>query len=139
MRTVKLITCHDAFQAQVIQGALENEGIASVLHNVNTSSVLRGFDQSVSGVDIFVYEDEYAKAMTLLEQNQMIPEQLKYCPYCHSEDIRFVLKKEKRLRAVFAALLSMLSASPPGTEHWEYICNQCKAHFDKPVAKISES
>lgn len=33
MKTVKLITCDDAFQAHVIQGALENEGIASVLHN----------------------------------------------------------------------------------------------------------
>ena len=30
MKTVKLITCDDAFQAHVIQGALKNEGIASV-------------------------------------------------------------------------------------------------------------
>ena len=42
MRTVRLTTCDDAFQAHVIQGALENEGIASVLHNENTSNVLRG-------------------------------------------------------------------------------------------------
>lgn len=39
MKTVKLITCDDAFQAHVIQGALKNEGIASVLHNENMSSV----------------------------------------------------------------------------------------------------
>lgn len=32
MKTVKLITCDDAFQAHVIQGALKNEGIASVLY-----------------------------------------------------------------------------------------------------------
>lgn len=42
MKTVKLITCDDAFQAHVIQGALKNEGIASVLHNENMSSVMRG-------------------------------------------------------------------------------------------------
>ena len=42
MKTVKLITCDEAFQAHIIQGALENEGIASVLHNENTSTVLRG-------------------------------------------------------------------------------------------------
>ena len=35
MKTVRLITCDGAFQARLIQGALENEGIASVLHNEN--------------------------------------------------------------------------------------------------------
>ena len=52
MKTVKLITCDDAFQAHVIQGALENEGIASVLHNENMSSVMRGYVRDVTGVDI---------------------------------------------------------------------------------------
>ena len=46
MKTVKLITCDDAFQAHVIQGALKNEGIASVLHNENMSSVMRGYDST---------------------------------------------------------------------------------------------
>ena len=55
MKTVKLITCDDAFQAHVIQGALKNEGIASVLHNENMSSVMRGYVRDVTGVDIFVY------------------------------------------------------------------------------------
>ena len=31
MKTRKLITCDDAFRAHLIQGALENEGIFSVL------------------------------------------------------------------------------------------------------------
>ena len=52
MKTVKLITCDDAFQAHVIQGALKNEGIASVLHNENMSSVMRGYVRDVTGVDI---------------------------------------------------------------------------------------
>ena len=55
MKTVRLITCDGAFQARLIQGALENEGIASVLHNENTSNILRGFTPTISGVDIFVY------------------------------------------------------------------------------------
>ena len=52
MKTVRLITCDGAFQARLIQGALENEGIASVLHNENTSNILRGFIPTISGVDI---------------------------------------------------------------------------------------
>ena len=100
MKTVKLITCDDAFQAHVIQGALKNEGIASVLHNENMSSVMRGYVRDVTGVDIFVYEDEYDNALRLLERNQMIPEQLRYCPHCGSDEIKFVLKKSHRVRAV---------------------------------------
>ena len=56
MKTVKLITCDDAFQAHVIQGALKNEGIASVLHNENMSSVMRGYVRDVTGVDILPAE-----------------------------------------------------------------------------------
>ena len=83
MKTVRLITCDGAFQARLIQGALENEGIASVLHNENTSNILRGYTPTISGVDIFVYEDDYERAMDLLERNQMIPEQLKYLSLIH--------------------------------------------------------
>ncbi len=135
MKTVKLITCDDAFQAHLIQGALENEGIVSVLHNENMSSVMRGYVRDVTGVDIFVYEDEYDNALRLLERNQMIPEQLRYCPHCGSDEIKFVLKKSHRMRAMVAAVISALSAAPPGTEHWEYVCRKCGTHFEKPVAK----
>ena len=135
MKTIRLITCDDAFQAHVIQGALANEGIASVLHNENTSNILRGLTPTITGVDILVYEDDYERAMTLLERNQMIPEQLKYCPECFSPHIKFVLKKSHGFRACMAALFSVLAAAPPGTAHWEYICKDCGAHFDKPVAK----
>ena len=131
MKTVKLITCDDAFQAHVIQGALKNEGIASVLHNENMSSVMRGYVRDVTGVDIFVYEDEYDNALRLLERNQMIPEQLRYCPHCGSDEIKFVLKKSHRVRAVVAAVIAALSAAPPGTEHWEYVCRKCGTHFEK--------
>lgn len=135
MRTIRLITCNDSFQAQIIQGALENEGIASVLHNVHTSDVLRGFDASITGVDILVYEADYERARNLLKENQMLPEELIYCPYCHSLDIQLTIRSNKRLRAFFSAFLSMLAAAPPGTEHWEYVCNQCKKHFDVPTSK----
>lgn len=138
MRTVRLMTCNDAFQAQIISGALENEGIPSVLHNVNTSYVLRGAISQIAGVDIFVYEADYNRALEILERNEMIPEQLKYCPRCHSDNIRFVLKKRHRLRALFSGIIAALAAAPPGTEHWEFVCRNCGAHFDRPVSRHSK-
>ena len=116
MKTVKLMTCNDAAQAHIIQGALENEGISSLLHNENMSTLLRGYINNIAGVDILVDEADYEAAVRLLEQNQMIPEQLKYCPFCGSSDIKFVLKKEHRVRAIMSAIASLLAATPPGKQ-----------------------
>ena len=54
---------------------------------------------------------------------------MKYCPYCHSDNIEYTLKKEKKIRALFATFLSLLTATPLKTEHWEYTCKQCGKHF----------
>ena len=81
-----------------------------------------------------MFEDEYEKALKVLEQNEIIAKQMKYCPYCHSDNIEYALKKEKKIRALFATFLSLLTATPLKTEHWEYICKQCGKHFENPVA-----
>lgn len=41
MKTVKLITCNDAMKAHILQGALENEGIESILHNETSLPYIR--------------------------------------------------------------------------------------------------
>lgn len=135
MKTVRLMACDDSFQANLIKGALENEGIPVILHNEHTSGVMRGYIREASTVDIFIDERDSERALELLERNQMIPERLNCCPYCHSDQITFVLKKKHRVRAILAGLLALLAASSPGTEHWEYVCKQCGARFDKPVGK----
>ena len=48
MKTVKLITCNDAMKAHILQGALENEGIESILHNENFSTL---YKSCVSNID----------------------------------------------------------------------------------------
>lgn len=136
MEIVRLMTCESATQAHIIRGALQNEGIDSMLRNENMSTILSGLQLGdLTGVDILVDEENYEAAMCLLEQNQMIPEQLRYCPFCGSPDIKFVLRKGHRMRAVAAAIASLLTGTAPGTNHWEYVCNQCKGSFEKPVAK----
>ena len=135
MKIVKLMTCDSATQAHIVQGALRNEGIDSMLRNKNMSTLLAGLQvDNLTGVDILVDERDYETAISLLEQNQMIPEQLKYCPFCGSSDIKFMLRKGHRMRAVAAIIVSLLAATAPGTNHWEYVCNQCKGRFEKPVA-----
>lgn len=139
MKTVKLITCNDAIQAHILQGALENEGIDSVLHNENFSNLYRGFVSNIAGVDIFVVEEDYEKAIQVLKDNQSWPEELKFCPHCGSSDIKFVLKKTNKMRTACATVFSMLAASPPGNVHWEYVCHQCHERFEKPISKIKSA
>lgn len=136
MKTVKLITCNDAMKAHILQGALENEGIESVLHNENFSSLYKSYMSNIAGVDIFVVEEDYEKAIRVLKQNQSWPEELTLCPYCGSSDIKFRLKRGKRFRALGAAILSLLAAAPPGDNHWEYTCKQCHKNFGMPVAEF---
>lgn len=134
MKTVRLITCNNAMQAHILQGALENEGIESILHNGNFSSLYSGCINNISGVDIFVSEKDHAKAVEILKDNGSWPEDLILCPYCHSTSIQLVLKKGYKLRALGAAFLSALSTTPPGNNHWEYLCKRCQNRFDIPIS-----
>lgn len=68
MKTVRLITCDDSFQARLIVGALENEGIAAILHNENTSNVLRGYISNISGVDILFTKTNMRKLSSCLSK-----------------------------------------------------------------------
>ena len=86
MKTVKLITCNDAMKAHILQGALENEGIESILHNENFSTLYKSCVSSIAGVDILVADEDYEKAVQVLRQNQSWPEELTLCPYCGSSD-----------------------------------------------------
>ena len=51
MKIVKLITCDSATQAHIVQGALRNEGIDSMLRNENMSTLLAGLQvDNLTGV-----------------------------------------------------------------------------------------
>ena len=82
MKTVKLITCNDAMKAHILQGALENEGIESILHNENFSTLYKSCVSSIAGVDILVADEDYENAVQVLKDNDSWPEELTLCPYC---------------------------------------------------------
>lgn len=138
MKTVKLITCDDAVKAHILQGALENEGIESMLCNENFSTLYKGTASSISGVDLLVVEEDYDKAVQVLRDNGSWQEELTLCPHCGSSDIRLTLKKGKRWRAIGAAILSALTATPSGNNHWNYTCNQCRKVFEIPVSNLTK-
>jgi hypothetical protein len=68
-KTVVLTTCKNAMHAHILQGALENEGIPSMLQNELSASVaLQGMIDY--GVQILVFEKDLDKAKVILENDQ---------------------------------------------------------------------
>jgi len=134
MKTVRLITCENDAQAHILQGALENEGIPAILHNEITARVLNGYIGHL-GIDILVQETDYDRALSLLEENRMIPEQLRYCPYCHSDQIRLTYKRKFRFQAFFNMLSGLITGKAVNPLYWEYHCQMCQKNFPKPVSK----
>lgn len=65
MKTITLSTVDNAFQANLLQEALRNEGIESYLKNETIASVLptTGFLMEVQ-----VYENDYEKAKEILKK-----------------------------------------------------------------------
>lgn len=134
MKTVRLITCNDPMEAHILQGALENEGIETLLNNENFST-LYSCISNIAGVDLFVLEKDYDRAVGILKDNKSWPEEVALCPYCGSSDIKFHLKDGKRWRALGVAIISVLTIAPPRCNYWEYTCGQCNQTFEKPVFK----
>ena len=60
----RLMSCQNAFEAEVIKGRLESEGIPCVLNNTTMNHVYGGmcFD-----IDIMVKEEDLEKARAVLE------------------------------------------------------------------------
>ena len=129
MKTVRLITCENDAQAHILQ-----EGIPAILHNEITARVLNGYIGHL-GIDILVQETDYDRALSLLEENRMIPEQLRYCPYCHSDQIRLTYKRKYRFQAFFNMLSGLITGKAVNPLYWEYHCQTCQKNFPKPVSK----
>ncbi len=66
MQTVRLTTCNTSYEAHLIKGRLEAEGIPSVLTNENMASLYSGLISAFTGIDILVNEDDLEQAKEII-------------------------------------------------------------------------
>lgn len=66
---VRLTTCNSDFEAQLIKGLLESEGIMSMLTNENVTNLYAGIIASWTGIDIMVREEDLEQAKAILEKD----------------------------------------------------------------------
>jgi len=67
--TVRLTTCNTSFEARVLEGALNNAGIGCIVGNEHMTNMF-GMVSLFSGVDIFVLEEDYEKALEIMNQGK---------------------------------------------------------------------
>ena len=62
---IRLTTCTNEFNANLLKGALENEGIPAMLSN----EIMSGY-MGTQGVDVLVKEEDFEAAKKILEQQE---------------------------------------------------------------------
>ena len=119
----------------IIQGALRMKAFLPFFTMRICLRCCSGYINDIAGVDVLVDEADYEAAVRLLEQNEMIPEQLKYC-LSRFADIKFVLKKRASAGWLSCRHRLFVGGYSPGNNHWEYVCHACGGKFEKPVAEF---
>lgn len=70
-RVVRLLTCNTAFEANLIKGRLENEGIEGFLINENITTLMPHLNPiSGSGVQLMVFQKDLEKAREILSVDE---------------------------------------------------------------------
>jgi len=94
MKTVILTTCKDSFEANLVKGLLEDNGIRSFLTNENTSNVMPQYTGMMGfGVQVMIDESDLKNAQELIKPQSKSNEVV--CPQCHSSNVKYGLGSNK--------------------------------------------
>jgi DNA-directed RNA polymerase subunit RPC12/RpoP len=129
MATIRLTTCEDSFEANLLKNKLEQEGIVCFLTNENFTNLLPNFVGLLgTGVHVMVEERDYERAVKLIE-NDMSKEGIK-CPYCNSTEVVYSFGRNVTNKIIIV-ILSLLILIPFGNIKRSYFCKECGTEFKK--------
>lgn len=127
MSVIRLTTCNNSIEANMLKNLLENEGIECFLTNEYFSNMMPGYSGMMgAGVGVMIDDKDLETAQKVLAGSAS--EQKKVCPYCGSEDIVFGLGRRK-LGKIAVILLSLLLIIPFGNIRKKYFCKTCRSEF----------
>lgn len=129
MSILRLTTCNNIIEANMVKHTLENEEIECFLTNNNFTTLMPGYNGMLgAGIQIMIEEKDFEKATKLLNIEEKT--EILKCPNCNSVDISFGLG-ENKLRKIFFAFLSAFLGTPMGNIRNTYYCKTCKQDFKK--------
>ncbi len=130
MAIATLTSCNTVYEAHLIKGVLETNGIQCFLTNENISVILPHLGGMMgSGVQVMVDENDIQLASELIHNQDTTANKITNCPYCQSTNIKLGLGKNK-LKKVFLIALSFFISTPFGNLKSTYHCYDCKKDFD---------
>lgn len=94
-----LISANDPFQANVIKGRLESEGIAAEVINEDMGTLFPYSITDDKGIRIIVHEEDYERAAAIIAQAYAHKQK---CPFCGSEN---TVRTDENIRKTFMEML----------------------------------
>jgi len=129
MKTAKVLTCDNHAEAHIMQGRLENEGIACFLTNENSTTILPQFNNMMgSGIQLMVREEDFEKARIILKDVIEPDNEALVCPNCGSTNIGLGLGKGKFIK-LFNIFIAIFMIIPIGNLKPKYYCKDCKTEI----------
>ena len=134
MKTIRY--CNDPFEAQVIRGRLENEGIPACVINEHINTVLPyATAMSDMRVQVVVNEVDVERALSLLSEGDGMETALPVCPQCGSVDVAYGFWGSKslwkKILSVFVLPFAALMGNPVGNLQNHYYCRKCHCEFKR--------
>jgi len=131
MKTIRLLTCDNIQEANLIKGNLENAGIPVMLTNENAITLMPHLTGMMgAGIQVMINEEDLELANDILGFKQQSNTNEIVCPNCGSKHFKRTLGKgTSKITKLFAVILSLLMALPMGNLKVIYICKECKTEF----------
>lgn len=127
MKLIIVTTYDNYIDANLAVGLLESEGIASFLRDENLATILPGLNYIFGGIKLQVWENDYTKAIEILDTLVEGQKKRMKCPKCGSKDVSFIVASKPK-NWISALLTYTFFIVPMGVEN-AYHCFSCKHEF----------
>jgi hypothetical protein len=117
--------------AHILMGRLEEEGIRCLLKDENTVTIDPILTNAVGGIKVMVVEDQYERALGILEAINAEKRRTYSCPECGSSDIELITTPRK-LRNWLGALGGFIFGDYAIGVSKVWRCFHCNAEFKEP-------
>ncbi|OFY11149.1 MAG: hypothetical protein A2W93_09010 [Bacteroidetes bacterium GWF2_43_63] len=127
MSVIRIKTCSDSFEANIMLGKMKQAGIECFLTNENFSTLMPRYTGVMdSGVHIMIDEKDTEVALEIL--NEPIAEKAEVCPHCKSTNVAFGAGR-KWAGKYMLLFLSILFFFPFGMRKPGFYCRDCGREF----------
>lgn len=137
MKTIAtFLNLQDAYLLQI---RLESEGVKSLVTDEMTASMIPHLTNLIGGIKVQVMDSDYARALALLQEEQIPPVNLRddlTCPRCGSTDIYQDMHKERYYLLSFLILILMMLPVPLIKKRFR--CKTCKHLWKEKKGKVNK-